>query len=245
MSCDPERITGYVDGALDPEARAAVEEHLATCPACRDQVEFERGVRERLRGLPATTPAPGLEPRIRRRLAAEHASAMRWLLPLAACLTLAALWTRGFAPLVAWELARDHAHCFGLPRLPAQVVSDDPARVSAWFEDHGTLLPVIPAHAGGLELVGGRYCWLPDGTRAAHVYYGGEEGHLSMFVIARGVRVGGGYRQLMRGENVDLSRLGGLTVGLVSEDVNAIGAFRERLTTTVASRAEAARFPAD
>ena len=234
MSCDGERITGYVDGALDPATRAEVEAHLAECATCRDQVEFETALRTRLRDLPTPAPTPSLETRVRRRLAAERPNPLRWLLPLAAGLTAFALWTRGYAPLVAWELARDHAHCFGLRRLPAQVVSDDPARVSAWFESHGTLLPLLPARAGGLELVGGRYCWLPDGTRAAHVYYSSDEGHLSMFLVNRGVRVAGGYGQEVRGQNVHLWRLGDVTLGLVSPDMAAIGSFRAQLTTTVA-----------
>ena len=68
MSCDPLHITAYVDGVVPPEARAEVESHLASCPACREQEAFERGLRERLRAAPSPELPAGLEGRLRRRL---------------------------------------------------------------------------------------------------------------------------------------------------------------------------------
>ena len=41
-----------------------------------------------------------------------------------------ALWGRGSAPFVAWEVAVDHAHCFGKRQVPAQVLTADPLRLS-------------------------------------------------------------------------------------------------------------------
>lgn len=242
MSCDPERITGCVDGALDDAARAAVEEHLASCPTCRDQVAAEREIRSRLRGLRSIQPREGFEDELRRRLAKRPAGGRaRWLLPMAAGLTLLALWVRGAAPFVAFELARDHAHCFSFPRLPAEVWSGDPARVAAWFEGQGTRLPEIPAAAGGLELVGGRFCPLLDGSKVAHLYYVGEDRRLSVFVVGHGVRLSGSYSGAARGASVNLVRVGDATVGLVSERPGAVEAFRRAFTTAVALRADVDR----
>ena len=118
--------------------------------------------------------------------------------------------------------------------MPAEVWSDDPQRIAAWFEEHGTRLPLIPARVDGLDLVGGRYCPLPDASRAAHVYYSGEGGHLSLFVLAHTVRLDGAYSGAPRGRAVHLLRLGDAAVGLVSEDRANVETFRRALATNVA-----------
>jgi anti-sigma factor RsiW len=112
LSCDPERVTGFVDSELDAPAAAAVARHLGICPACRAQVDAERGLRARLHGLPSPEPPPGLDARVRARVRRRPrvALAVRWALPLAAAI-VAVFWARGHSPLVAWELARDHDHC--------------------------------------------------------------------------------------------------------------------------------------
>ena len=112
MTCNPELGTGYVDGALDEATRAAVEAHLAGCPSCTAQVEFERALRLRLRGLAAAEPRPALIADVRRRLRPPQLSASRILLATAAGLALMFLWGRGSGTFVAWELAWDHGHCF-------------------------------------------------------------------------------------------------------------------------------------
>jgi anti-sigma factor RsiW len=106
LSCDAERVTGFVDGELDAAGAAAVASHLGTCAPCRAQAEAERELRERLRGLPQPLLPAGLEDRVRAQvLRPSMTLAVRWALPLAAVL-VAAFWARGHAPLVAWELAR-------------------------------------------------------------------------------------------------------------------------------------------
>src|SRR5436190_19960302 len=44
-------LVRYLDGELEQEERAKVEQHLATCGACRDQLEFAKGFRAGLRKL--------------------------------------------------------------------------------------------------------------------------------------------------------------------------------------------------
>lgn len=41
MSCNPERVTAYVDRELTPTLEHAVERHLAACPACASQAVYE------------------------------------------------------------------------------------------------------------------------------------------------------------------------------------------------------------
>lgn len=55
MKCNKIRkmIHGYIDDALGPDGRFAVEWHLETCPACRKYFQEMADVRENLRGLGA------------------------------------------------------------------------------------------------------------------------------------------------------------------------------------------------
>jgi anti-sigma factor RsiW len=231
VSCNPERVTAYVDGAFDAAGGPELETHLAACPECQAQAEEERALRARLRSLPPPSPPPELEARVR-------ASVRRgwrrgsWLLPLAAGLVALLAWARGAAPFVAWELSRDHDHCFGQRRLPAQVWSSDPARVAEWLHRQGTNVPVIPEAAGGLELVGARYCALLD-RRVAHLYYSNGDHHLSLFLVPGPVRNVSRDRR-PRGNFVRLMRAGGTTVGLVSEEADGVEAFERSLSITVA-----------
>jgi len=233
MSCDPEQVTGYVDGALDEAARAAVEAHLALCPACRAQVESERALRQRLHALAPLEPRSALPAEVRRRLRPESTRLSRVLLAAAAGLALAFLWGRGSAPFVAWELARDHDHCFSFPVLRAQVWSDDPARVAEWFARQGTQIPAIPAAAAGLELVGARYCPLID-RRVGHVYYVGGGRHLSVYAVPGSVRFSREFLADPRNRVVRLIRVEGRTVGLVGERPEDVAAFARALTATYA-----------
>jgi len=49
MRCDPESVTGYVDGELSRPAAAAIRRHLLDCGSCASQAEFEIGLRGLLR----------------------------------------------------------------------------------------------------------------------------------------------------------------------------------------------------
>lgn len=234
MSCAPERVTRYVDDALDAAERAEVEAHLASCADCREQEAFERDLRARLRALPVPEPPAGLEARVRERLLREGRRGPGWFLPLAAALAVAVLWGRGAAPFVAWELARDHVHCFERPRLPAEVWSNDPVEITRWFEDQGTRLPPLPAAVGELGLVGARYCRLTDRV-TAHLYYAGEERQVSVFVLAGPVRFHDSWSAVSRGLTVGFLRSAGTTVAVVGAKGEDVDAFRSAFTTTVAS----------
>ncbi len=92
-----ELLSAWIDGEVTPEERAAVESHLAGCPACRDLAEDLRA----LSGAVASDeppPVPEELParvawRIRGESAAARRGASRWLrvVPLTAAATLAAV----------------------------------------------------------------------------------------------------------------------------------------------------------
>ena len=231
--CDPLLVTGYVDGALTAADRPVVEAHIASCPACRAQADQERALAGALRALPAPPLPHGLASRVRRRSRKPITLRRRVWVPGLAAMLVMALWVRVSSPFVSWELALDHGHCFGKPRVPAQVLTADPMRLTAWFDAQGTELPLIPASAGGLDLVGGRYCRLLDRS-VAHIYYSGGEQQLSLYVIPGSVRFDRSFAWRGRRTTVNLVKVAGANVALVSDDATTIPAFRRALVRTVA-----------
>jgi anti-sigma factor RsiW len=241
-ACDGTRVTAYVDGVLPAEARAEVEAHLPACPTCREQEAFERGLRERMRALPAPELPAALEARVRRALRRRPVpAAVRWL-PVAAGLALAVLWGRGAAPFVAWELARNHVLCFSRERLHAEVWTSDTGEIAEWFRQRGAEVPVLPSSAAGVELVGGRFCVLVDRT-VAHLYYSGEKRHLSVFVVPGPARFANGFVTRKVGENVRLLHTSGLTLALVGEDMDTVDAFNRALSMSRADASALTRIP--
>ena len=233
MSCEPEKVTAFVDGALDAPERERVEAHLRECAECRAQADFERDLHRRLRALPAPEMPETLEGRVRQGLRTAHGrSPLRWLLPLAAVLALA-IWAHGAPGVVATQLAWDHGHCFGKERLPAKVWTSDPATMERWLAERMDDVPALPERAGGLDLIGGRRCPVL-GRRLGHVYYSSDDQRLSVFLVPGPVRMGR-TAQFTRGDRtVRLIRTGGATIGLVSEQPDALDAFERALTTTYA-----------
>ncbi len=69
-----ERLSAYVDGALDGAARADAEAHLAACAECRAAVEDLRRVVALARALDDRPPERDLWPRIAERIAPERAA---------------------------------------------------------------------------------------------------------------------------------------------------------------------------
>ena len=243
MSCDPERVTGFVDGELDPATAAAVAAHLETCTTCRAQAEAERELRSRLRGLPAPELPVGLEARVRTARTTRPAALprlARWALPLAAALVLGA-WLRGYAPFVAWDLARDHDKCFSMRPLPAKVLGHEPGVVADWFEQRGTHLPALPDRVGGLSLVGARYCPLVSLSSAPHVYYASSQRHVSVFVVRHAVRLDDRLSYHARGDSVRLLRVEGELVGIVGQHEADVRAFEAALRPVQAAWRAASR----
>jgi anti-sigma factor RsiW len=241
VSCDPEKVTGFVDDALPEEERTSVAGHLDQCPPCREQADFETALRGRLRTLAPLEMPAGLSRSVRRRL--RPSSPRRVIaavaLPAAAMLALFVFWLRAAPPFVAWELARDHSSCFGRSKLPAKVWSSDPGLVSAWFDDDDFAIPVVPEKAGSAELLGARYCPLID-RMVAHLYYSGDDVNLSLFVVPGSVRMTAAHRTQVLGQTVHLLHVGGTVVGVVSSSEEAVEAVERALTRTVA-RAERSR----
>jgi hypothetical protein len=159
-----------------------------------------------------------------------------WALALAtAALLLLGFWLRGLPWFVAWEVAHDHQLCFGRRHLPARIWSSDPAEIRDWLESRGTPVPPLPAKARRVELVGARYCPLADRI-AAHVYYDGGGGAVSVFLLSGPARIGDGWVGTVRGLRVRLLHAVGRTLAIVSESSADVDAAARAFTTTVAAR---------
>jgi anti-sigma factor RsiW len=87
-----DELSALLDGALAPEARVAVESHLAACPACRAEQGRLAGALTALARLPAAPgPSPFFSARLAARLAGEpprglfgRLAAWRWRLAIPA-----------------------------------------------------------------------------------------------------------------------------------------------------------------
>ena len=71
MACiDEKKLSAYLDGELPPEESAALEEHLARCAACREELSRLAFVSEALETLDGAEPDPYFAPRLKRLAAA-------------------------------------------------------------------------------------------------------------------------------------------------------------------------------
>jgi hypothetical protein len=145
------------------------------------------------------------------------------------------VWLRGYAPFVAWDLARDHAKCFSRQPVPAKVWSAEPRVVGEWFEQQGTRLPALPAQVGELALVGARYCPLASLAYAPHVYYASAGSHVSVFLVPQGARFLDRLASRARGESVRLLWVEGEVVGIVGEREADVQAFETALRPVLAA----------
>jgi anti-sigma factor RsiW len=95
----PGLVLGWLDGTLAPDARAAIDAHLATCGRCRRLIANQQIARQALSSLPMPAVSPDFVARVRQRTAGRLAwlDAANWrawtlgMMPAAALLVLA-LW---------------------------------------------------------------------------------------------------------------------------------------------------------
>jgi len=99
-------IVRSADGILAPNEAAELEEHLAGCPACRAKHEAHLLVRQTLATRPAAAVPPAFAARVIARARRQQpdwiqSADWRWwtqaLLPVAACLAVAAVLANGTA----------------------------------------------------------------------------------------------------------------------------------------------------
>jgi mycothiol system anti-sigma-R factor len=179
----------YVDGELSVEQTAAGDAHAAGCGRCAALARRERAYRNVLRRQPREAAPAELRQRIQADLRRERrrAARPRWR-PFAIGAAIAAggfvlvalmpAW-RVSVPLVA-TLVDTHIAYTQLDR-PAELASNDPGEIAAWFRQRAGLRMVVPDYsAAGIRLVGAR---LADAHERGAAYLLYEKGHVIMSVF--------------------------------------------------------------
>jgi len=107
MKCEEvsNELIAYLDRRMDSAERREMEEHLASCTACRARAEEFRSVSGLLDEMPGIEPPFGFDARVRQRVAAEpHRNWLTWFVPqprlaLAAVLLIAlTVWVAKLPP---------------------------------------------------------------------------------------------------------------------------------------------------
>ena len=180
------RLLGpYLDGELDLTTCLKLEEHLASCPECRQKMEQEQAltslVHEEAHRFQAT---PFLKTRIRASLREAEKSPSQWqhafrvLFPVLALplIGIIAILSSLFFPLsfrssnLAREAVADHVRSMQVNHL-MDVASTDQHTVKPWFAGKLDYSPqVVDLTSSGYPLIGGRLDVLDHRDVAAIVY---------------------------------------------------------------------------
>jgi len=163
MSGHVEDLELYALGVLEPDERAAIDAHLATCAECSQRVgEAERIVAALEPGMfdaPAQTAAPVVVP-LRRRWFADPAASFAWLASAAAIVVAV-----GFGGIAANEHARMatmissddliadtlvHSHFLHAAFVP--VADDAPGAKVLYARDGSWLYVVVDGNRPGLRV---------------------------------------------------------------------------------------------
>lgn len=223
-------IAAQVAGELSREEESAVRRHLDQCPPCRRLAAEQQGVRAllrvRARGLQEDGP-PLLEERIRQgleRADAERGRRGRWVLGTLAA-AVAGVWLGTWAlnsrgstagqEIVA-EAVNDHIRSLLSPDTALQVATSDPQALSAWFRGRLDIAVDVPSlTAAGLQLRGGRVCYLLDRPVAYLLYEGDRTTPHSLFMIGRsGVHLPRADEVTLEGRRVCLTRYKGYALAV-------------------------------
>lgn len=188
MNCTDSRdhLQVYLDQELDLPSAVAIDQHLATCPACKALFAEQSALRAGIRRHAEYHEAPaGLAQRIRAKIDAPVAKPeWRWprlgqWLPIGAAAAAAAAmsWTAAIQyaslsqdQLIAEQVIAGHARSLLTSHL-VEVASSDQHTVKPWLSSKLDFSPPVPDLAGaGFPLAGGRLDYLDNRPVAALVY---------------------------------------------------------------------------
>lgn len=193
-------LGAYRDGELDLATCLKLEEHLAGCELCQQQLAGEEQLVEAIHTQTTRyMPSPFLKTRITAALREKRTDSerpSRWnpfaklwavsgtLAALMAVAVLAAVWTQR-EPMVAQEAVANHVRSLQVSHL-IDVVSTDQHTVKPWFAGKLDFSPqVVDLGPSGYPLVGGRLDVL-DHHNVAAIVYQRRKHYINLFVWPEG-----------------------------------------------------------
>ena len=232
MNCSRDLIEAYLDNELGAAQHSAVEQHLATCPACSETCARLRQQKASIKAAaPYYKPPPDLQQSVRnalRRVGSEKAKPVaevpwRWL-TIAASLLLAVSFSwnvvqfrpRSSEAAVAENVLTDHIRSLIGTHL-VDVTSSDQHTVKPWFAGKLDFSPEVKdLDAQGFPLVGGRIEYLADRRVAALVYHRRQH-VITLFIWPEAPSSGVGARISRNGYNLLHWTAGPITYWAVSD----------------------------
>lgn len=181
-----EHLHGYIDHEIDPVTASAIEQHLHSCDACRQEYELQSSLHAAVAHHADYYPAPSaLAARIRARIDAKAGTVTatpranwQWLrLGAAVAVTAIVTWVAtaqldGMRQdnVIAEQVIAGHARSLLTNHL-TDVASSDQHTVKPWLSAKLDFSPpVVDLTADGFPLAGGRLDYLDNRPVAALVY---------------------------------------------------------------------------
>jgi len=196
MNCEQgeELINAYLDGELDERRRSELEQHLRSCPTCREELDRQRQFREDILSQLPRFQAPGdLRTKVQAVIRQEQRSRSETLAPvrspwvyvplgLAAVLLVCFGWVNfNLERRVGTEAVQAYARAQFVDHF-CDIVNPDPKEVQSWLAaklDYAP--PVVLMPDSGYEMRGGRIEKIQD-RRVATVVYRKKEQVVNVFM---------------------------------------------------------------
>lgn len=239
MSCElwAEKLDAYVDGEMNEQELAEVEEHLRTCRDCAAEALARMQIKRATRAAAAMQFAP--PPELRRSIEKSIAPKRKWLaflfspalagavaLVLAVTVSSAILVRRAARQQDLAQLLDMHVAALASAN-PVDVVSSDRHTVKPWFQGKLPFTFNLPELAGSpYKLDGGRLVYF-RGQPGAQLIYELRKHELSVFIVQAGGQTRGLAVERRNGFSTESWGAAGLQYVVMSDagagDVHALG----------------------